>query len=126
MSESLTDLSQYYPWLNNEFFEQILGNENPTANISVESVHIKPALNHGENYASQMIRATVQYFINENFDDVQEIRFVIKALVINEAMARITKEFKMFDREVIVYQHIMPEVEKLLESIGDDTKLSPK
>lgn len=126
MSESLTDLSQYYPWLNNAFFEQILGNENPTENISVESVHIKPALNHGENYASQMIRATVQYFINENFDDVQEIRFVIKALVINEAMARITKEFKMFDREVIVYQHIMPEVEKLLESIGDDTKLSPK
>lgn len=126
MAENLADLSQYYPWLDNEFFAKIIENENPTETITVTNVHIKPALNHGENYASQMIRATVQYYINNNLDDVQDIRFVIKALVINEAMARMTKEFRVFDREVTVYQHIMPEVERLLVSIGDNTKLSPK
>lgn len=126
MSEYLIGLSEHYPWLNNAFFYEILEKEYPNEKIMVKKVHIKPALKHGENYGSQMIRATVQFAKNNRKEDIQDMRFVIKALVINEAMAKMAKDYHIFDKETIIYQKIMPAVEKLLESVGDNTKISPK
>lgn len=129
MAENKTNLNEYYPWLNNEFFHRILSKDYPNDGVTIEDYQAKPALSYGENYASQMIRVIVHYNVTNNNGNVKkncEQRFVIKALHINEEMARMTKEFKIFDKEIIVYQHVLPAVEKLLLSVGDDTKLSPR
>lgn len=124
MAENTTNLKDHYEWLNSDFFHRILSVDNENQTIKILDYQVKPALNYGENYASQMIRATVTYLINGIEERGQ--RFVIKALVLNEVMANMTKEFKIFDKEIMVYQNILPAVEKLLKLAGDNTKLSPR
>lgn len=127
MAENVADLAKHYQWCNADFFHEIISKEYPDETISIENVNLKPALKFGENYASQMVRAIIQYrFGNAANDQLQEIRFVIKALLINEKMAELTKEYKIFDKEIIMYEHILPVVEKLLTEVGDHSKLAPR
>lgn len=124
MAENTTNLKDHYEWLNSDFFHRILSKDNESQTIKILDYEVKPALNYGENYGSQMIRANVTYLFNVIEERKQ--RFVIKALVLDEMMAKAIKDFKIFEREILVYQNILPAVEKLLKLAGDDTKLSPR
>ena len=48
-------------WLNSEFVEKVLKNAENDDTIKVKDVATKPATAKGDNYTSDMIRATVEY-----------------------------------------------------------------
>lgn len=125
-SETTNKFAEHYPWISNAFFEQILRREHQDNSIVVKDYTLKAALGKGENYISQMLRVRVNYSsIIDPF--VDHISLIVKAAVINNAeMSAIAAELDVFRKEIIVYQQIIPNVEKLLRSIGDYSRLSAK
>lgn len=124
MTDLTPNFSDIYPWITKEFFENILRNDQNNNNIKVEKISIKAALGKGENFTSQMLRVKAVYSaINaEN----QEHSFIVKTTIPDPAIDAIINEMGLFDVESLVYKDILPQLEKLLQSIGDHTRLSAK
>ncbi|KAJ6649181.1 hypothetical protein Bhyg_04415, partial [Pseudolycoriella hygida] len=86
--------------------------------ITKKRYSLKPALKKGENYLSQMIRAIVDYKVN---NEDNQINFVIKAQISKAAY-----ENDLFLREISVFKYVIPLAEELLKRVGDDTKFSAR
>lgn len=125
-SETTDNYAANYPWISNSFFERILRREHMDNTIVVKDYTLQPALNKGENYASQMLRVRVNYS-SINDPTVVHISLIVKAALTNNVeMAALTAELGVFRKEIMVFQHIIPEVDRLLRSIGDYSRLSAK
>lgn len=126
------NLQSTYPWIDIDLFQRVLAKDFPNNSIQIKSYHIKPALAKGKNFTSQMCRAFISYttITSDSNDgdksDLHEIRYIIKAGHSDLKQRAIFNEMNMFRKEIMIYEHILPEVYKLLDSIGDETKLSPK
>lgn len=123
MIEEIGDIQAMHPWLTNELFARVMKKVCPESSICVRKYSVKAALAKGENFASQMLRATVIYTTDAN-DDEHEIRFIIKTAVSDLKNLAVLKEMDLFRKEIVNFEHILPDVYKLLESVGDYTKMS--
>lgn len=111
-----------YPWLKTELFTRIIQKVYPENVIQVQKYAVKAALAKGENFSSQMLRVTVTYTADECASC--EIRFILKVAVSDLKIRAILDEMHLFQKEIVNFEYILPEVYKLLESLGDNTKLS--
>ena len=118
-----TDYTSLYPYLNKEFFEKVLNGD--TKIYSVSDYTIDAALGKGENYTSQMLRCCVNYTCVKT-NEKKSTKYVIKAaIVVNQTANEMIQELGLFKSEIAIYKLVLPQVEKLLKSIGDNTKLAP-
>lgn len=121
------DFEDHYPWITKTFFQQILDKEFSTFGkaTTVKDYNLKHALSIGENYASLMIRAIVTYRINDSECD-ENMNFVIKVPVPIKELREIFDEMKLFEKEIIMYEQVLPAVEQLLSAVCENVKLAPK
>lgn len=119
------EIQSMYPWICMDLFKRILEKDFPNITANIQSYDIKPALAKGTNFTSQMFRAIIYYNTTIN-DGLHEMRYIIKAGHSDLKQRAIFDEMNMFQKEIIIYEYILPEVYKLLEEIGDTTRLSPK
>lgn len=134
MANIQTDnIQNIFPWINKEFFSNILRNEYSNAkSVQILNYTLKPALKPGENYTSEMIRVKVNYAISESndkqkiIDDQREISFIIKTKLCNEQLKADLDEGNIFEKEIVIYRDILPAVQKLLSTIDADLKFSAK
>lgn len=122
MQENI-DIAAVYPWLTTELFTRIVQKVCPNNVVRVQTYAVKAALAKGENFTSQMLRATVSYTIDGD-ESAREIRFIIKAAHTDMTVRAILDEMDLFQKEIVNFEYILPEVYKLLESVGDHTKFS--
>lgn len=123
MLQDTSDIVAMYPWLTTELFTRILQKDFPDNVVHVQKYSVKAALAKGENFASQMLRATVTYKIGTD-DSPRDVRLIIKATLDNMNARAVLDEKEMFLREIVSFEYILPSVHKLLQSVGDHTKLS--
>lgn len=125
-SQSTDQFAADYSWISNVFFERILRREYNDNTIVVKDYTLTPAIAKGENFTSQMLRIRVNYS-SINYPSVNKISLIVKAVITrNTEAAAIAEELEVFHKEIIVFQQIIPAVEKLLRSIGDYSRLSAK
>lgn len=122
MEES--DIAATYPWLTTELFTRIVQKAFPDQAVFVKKYTVKAALAKGENFTSQMLRATVTYTIDDASSQPRDIRFIIKAPLSDVNIRAALDEMELFQKEIVNFEYILPEVYKLLESVGDYTKFS--
>lgn len=131
MSLTTEDFQNQYNWINNDLFQRILTKEHERYTVKVLNYDLKLALKPGENYASQMIRARV-YFTKQDKNSKGaagkkcEISFIVKAIIRNEVVQELMEEINVFEKEILIYEHVLPAVEQLLFKIGECGKLAPK
>lgn len=119
----MADNFEKYSWLNKLYFEKLLHRDN---GITVTNIALEAASGKGEHFSSDMIRAKVEYSINGN-SLINNTSLIIKSVTVSDPqMEKLLRSMGIFEKEIIIYQQILPEVEKLLNSVGDLTKLSPK
>lgn len=112
-----------YPWITKDFFKNILQKFKNNNSINVEHFSLKPALAKGENYGSQMIRANITYYFNNNNLKHENTSLLIKTeLPQNE---KIENELNLLLKEITVYKTFLPTMHELLREINDDTNFSP-
>lgn len=117
------DLQLNYPWIDKSLFEKLIRKDyKNNETIIVEQFSLEPALNKGENFLSQMIRARVDYKIDNSVKN--QMSFVIKAQLVNAPES--IRQNELFSKEIAVFENIIPLAEELLRRIGDKTKFSAK
>lgn len=113
---------EHFSWLNKNTFETILRRDRRNDDIQVIDLVIKEALAKGENNCSQMLRVTTKF--NDGTKDAVE-RFIVKGMLIH-GIPTIIEEMNLFEKEIHIYEDVLPTVQQLLQSIGDDSELSAK
>lgn len=121
--EEVSDIEAIYPWLTTKLFTRIVQKVVPDNIIYVQKYTVKAALAKGENFGSQMLRATVTYTTDVT-DSPSDIRFIIKAALSDANLRAVIDESQVFQKEIVNFEYILPEVYRLLESVDDHTKLS--
>lgn len=114
-----------HPIFTKDYFESLLQKDRSDKTIQVSSVRTQLAVKKGENYASQLQRITVEF---ESADQgLQSVSLIAKFdLKHDNKLGDIMNEFDIFRKEIECYTKLLPSVEKLLRSIGDDSILAPK
>lgn len=119
----VNDFEVKYPWINGLLFEKLIRQDySSNDDIVVEKYSLVPALKKGENYLSQMIRATVDYKVNESV--ANKMNFVIKAQLLDAPENM--RQNEIFSREITAFKYVIPRAEELLKGIDDHTKFSAK
>ncbi|XP_037942804.1 uncharacterized protein LOC119675671, partial [Teleopsis dalmanni] len=120
------DEDNFHPapvWLTAEYLEKILQENKKDNTIRVTDLEIKPATAKGENYASIMTRVKVD-FIEQQSKDTQHEYYIVKTTYENDpVISKIMSAYHVDKTEMIMYEKILPELSKLLQEIGDDSKL---
>lgn len=125
MSDDEATIQDSYPWITNDFFLKIVQSvEQSAEEISITSFTVAAALAKGQNYGSNMLRAIVTY---THRNRTVTLPLIIKCgIVANAELGKYYTELGLFRKEINIYRNVLPEVEKRLRSIGDQTKLAPK
>lgn len=104
-------------WLSEKLFEKILSKQGEA--VHIKQFHIKSAFCNGENFSSQLMRVFVEYSAN---NAIHSEKMIIKT-TLGEKMVR---SRDVFAKEICIYEEIVPQIEKILESANISMKLTPK
>lgn len=121
MSEKTS--SEPHQWLTNDYLENVLRTSEKDQRIKVVSFNYKSAVAAGNNYASQILRCSVDYIQN---DQTIKRSIIMKVMLVNEEAVKMLNEFGTFNGEVLMYEKVLFEFRKLLESINDNEEICPK
>lgn len=114
-------------WLNEEYFENLLNTCFQKSDLRVKALIIKRCGGQGENYASKMYR--VGTFLHEDSKKETQLQsFIVKTLPENDlALEKLGSDnFNVQNKEMEIYETILPELEHILNSIGENDTIFPK
>lgn len=109
-------------WISNEVLERCLRAEDGFKEVKVTGSKVGAATKKGDNYASEMYRAEVEY---EKDGERRKVVRILKVIPSGEIQRKVMEKNSIFPREIAVYRDILPRITKLTQSIGDHVKISP-
>ncbi|XP_055855055.1 uncharacterized protein LOC129918493 [Episyrphus balteatus] len=121
------DESQQNPvWLTKDFLQEKLRIYFKDPSLEVISMNLTPAIPKGENYASVMTRVSVEY-IPKSSREPRTGSYIVKSSFEGDDIAcELMKPYDIYNREMIIYQEIIPKLNALLNEIGDTDKMFPE
>lgn len=106
-------------FLNKAYLEKVL-QKHENESIRVQDFDCKPAVAAGNNYASLLLRVNVKYI--KNAEDLEK-SLIIKTVVADAEMAKMVIENGIYQKELVMYDRILPKFQNLLTSHGDTEQL---
>ncbi|XP_017079998.2 uncharacterized protein LOC108113801 [Drosophila eugracilis] len=113
MAENTTELN-HPEWLNVQFITEVLNNYKKEIDLKVTHLVITPGSSVGDNYASVMYRARVDYTNPKGTFS--------KSLII-KTVSEMFAGSSLFKTEIGMYKKVLPEFERILRESGDTSKL---
>ncbi|GAB0088786.1 LOC111597534 [Sergentomyia squamirostris] len=111
-------------FLNQDFFENILRNEEKSFDLKITKLEITPGSKAKDHFSSIIFKAIVDYASQGKVTNGR--RFVVKTLPVADTVKKeLLKGSSIFDREIEMYTKVLPEMKSILESIGDDEEFAP-
>lgn len=114
-------------WLDSSFVEDVLSRKNGLP-VYVKELQIERAVGRGENYASLLLRVSVDYsFEKEKIKDRKKTSLIVKCMPTSEVMRKFLRESGAFDREIKMYSSTLPALEGLLnEAFLKEVSFAPR
>ncbi|XP_058817294.1 uncharacterized protein LOC131680598 [Topomyia yanbarensis] len=113
-------------WINGELLQQLLKAEHASSenqSLEILKYSVCAATKKGDNYASEMFRATIEYVMD---NEQRKCTRILKVIPSGDIQRIVMEKNNIFPREIAVYKDILPRIHRLLKSIGDLTVISPK
>ncbi|XP_011176545.2 uncharacterized protein LOC105208417 [Zeugodacus cucurbitae] len=110
-------------WLTKEYFETILREYKKDEGLVVTNINASTGSSKGDSFISTMTRFKVEFLASNCREPRQEFYIAKTSYEGDPVIARIMKEFDVYNREMIMYNQILPEMAALLVEIGDYDKL---
>ncbi|XP_058448689.1 uncharacterized protein LOC131428662 [Malaya genurostris] len=114
-------------WINDALLEHVLkaeqGSNRKNQNLQIVEFSVSPATKKGDNYASEMLRATVEYMRDNKRE---KCTLILKVIPSGDIQRVVMEKNNIFPREIAVYKDILPGIHQLLRTIGDSTSISPQ
>ncbi|XP_023305293.2 uncharacterized protein LOC111687109 [Lucilia cuprina] len=112
-------------WLTKNYIEEVLKVYHKDLTLKIEKFNIKPAFGKGENYGGFLTKAHVVYNL-KNGQEQKENHFICKTSYEDDAFAKEKmKSYDIFNREMILYEEVLPKMNDLLKEIDDMEQLFP-
>ncbi|XP_037822892.1 uncharacterized protein LOC119611400 [Lucilia sericata] len=110
-------------WINQEFLQKVLIQSEKSKNVKLINFDISPATLKGDHYGSIMFRCKVMYDLAT--EGLKKRSFVIKTIPEEDCMKRdLLGKCGIFETEISMYSETLPKIEKILQEIGEPTKMS--
>lgn len=112
-------------WLDGAFLEKVLRKSENDPYLSVSECTFSPGSSAGDHIMSAILRATVKY---QSREKPCEISLIIKTIPDEPGQRRdiLLHHAPLFDTETVVYQNVVPEMERVLRTIGAKTEFGPR
>uniref|UniRef100_A0A1B0C983 Putative ecdysteroid kinase n=1 Tax=Lutzomyia longipalpis TaxID=7200 RepID=A0A1B0C983_LUTLO len=112
-------------FLNHDFFVMVLSKAENDKDLTITELEMKPGTKPGDHFASIMFKAIVSY--KTRGTEVLGRSLVVKTVPIEEGLKKdFLTEMPIFTRETDMYTKVLPEMKRIMESIGDDEELAPR
>ncbi|XP_055678330.1 uncharacterized protein LOC129787056 [Lutzomyia longipalpis] len=112
-------------FLNQDFLLDVLRSVENDKGLVIKDLNIAPGTKPGDHFASIMFKARISY--RTRGKDVTSRSFVIKTKPVAEGMKKeMFKDSPIFEREIDMYTKILPEMTRIMESIGDREQIAPR
>jgi len=110
-------------WLTEEYLEPWLRTYYKDDQLKVLRIWAKPATEKGQNYMSLMTRIHVDYQQSDGL--VQKRSYIVKqALSENVPQAKVFVEYDVYNREMDMYEFVLPKMKELLQEAGLKGKIT--
>lgn len=109
-------------WLDKEFVQKVLSQKHGTS-VSIDSFTVDSATQKGDNFASEMFRIIVSYSVN---GEGRVKNLILKKSHTDPKISGIFERSDMYRKEINCYRVYLPEFQKILQSVGEQAKLSPE
>lgn len=113
-----------FPWLTPKYIENVLKNYFNEATLQVKSMKVKPASGKGDSYGGVMLRSYVSYCLNDSLSTI-ETSLVLKTQIWNELTENTLKVYDIHNKEMTIYEKILPKIRQLLLSVGETGDIFP-
>ena len=115
-------------WMDRSFFEKVVQEMEKDSEANVENFDVLAGSNPGDNFASSIYRAKIEFKSKFTRNETKSISVIIKTEIINgiECMQDFVKDSPMFRNEIEMYDKVLPEIQALWQSVGDKDFLCPK
>ncbi|XP_055696334.1 uncharacterized protein LOC129797607 [Lutzomyia longipalpis] len=112
-------------FLNQDFFENVLRESENDKALKITQLKLVPGTKPGDHFASIMFKAIISY--TSKGKTIEDRALVIKTMPVEEGIKKdMLKDMPIFDREIDMYTKVLPEMMRVMESIGDKEVLAPR
>ncbi|XP_054725251.1 uncharacterized protein LOC129235441 [Anastrepha obliqua] len=110
-------------WLNENYMQEALRVHHADPSLQLLSMQVQPAMGKGENYGGILTRVKAQYKLS-NAQQKLEKSFVVKTSYEEDPISSaIMAPYDIFNREMRIYEEVLPKLNALLREIGDTEQL---
>lgn len=120
---SREELLQSYPWITSDLLASILSREIASP-ATIIRFTVRPAIEGGENFSSQLIRVRFDYEFNDEKADrtTRTESWIVKASL----GEKLLRSRNVFAKEIEIFTKIIPAVERSFRDHGLDIQIGPK
>ncbi|GAB0088787.1 hypothetical protein DMENIID0001_032510 [Sergentomyia squamirostris] len=111
-------------FLNEDFLTKVLQKVENDKELKITDCKIIPGTKPGDHFASIMFKAIVSYTTRGKV--VSSLSLVIKTMPVEGMKKEMFQEMPVFDREIAMYTKVLPEMARIMESIGDYEEMAPR
>lgn len=114
-------------WLTERFVQDILRQHYRDQSLKVKSLAVKQCGGKGDSYASLMFRVGTFFTNRKHPENVQFASYIVKTLPVLEiAVEKLGSDnYNVQNKEMEIYQQLLPEFRQVLESINEDPNIFP-
>uniref|UniRef100_A0A1L8DYJ0 Putative ecdysteroid kinase n=1 Tax=Nyssomyia neivai TaxID=330878 RepID=A0A1L8DYJ0_9DIPT len=112
-------------FLNEEYFRKVLQKDENDEALTITDFKMIPGTKPGDHFASIMFKAIISYTTKGR--KVLERSLVVKTMPIEDGLKKdLLNEMPIFEREIKMYTKVLPEMKRIMESIGDFENIAPR
>lgn len=116
---------ELYPWIDLHFVQTLVNKSDFDKNLTVDSFRVEKGVHAGKNFSSNTIRLFVNLLETDNKSNALRVYF-LKICLQTEDFAKACEECLYYEKEIEIYNDIIPAAEELLQSIGISAQFAPK
>lgn len=113
-------------WITFDLVEELIRRSNGDNRLKLKTFTIHDGIGKAENFCSSIVRVSASFCNVLRTSIEQEQNFIVKSSLEVGEFRAVNNEVEYFPKEIIVYEKILPEIKKLLLSIGDKGRIAPR
>lgn len=113
-------------WITFDFIENLIQTIKKDKGFKLKTFTVHGADGKAENFCSNIVGVSTTFLHGSDTSIEQTQNFIVKSSIEVDDFDSLNDEVEYLPKEAIVYNKILPAVEKLLLSIGDKTQIAPR
>ncbi|XP_068156050.1 uncharacterized protein [Drosophila tropicalis] len=113
-------------WLTHEYVEHALRTHYKDNLLQIVKFELNPALGPGENYGGVLTRARATFTLSQEPEKEVLKNMIVKTSIDDDELTQeLMAPYDIYNREMNIYEEVLPKLNDLLHEIGDFDQLFP-